>query len=69
MNKNNSLVIFKSGGKLLPTRAISLLDIMREFIASNIYQWNSLLEQLMEESCGQLYAGRFFWKDILVAAC
>jgi hypothetical protein len=48
--KPKSLAIFQAGGKQFPKSPISLLEIMREFIAYNVCQWDSTIEELHEQT-------------------
>lgn len=48
--KLKSLAILQANGKQFPRSPISLLDIMREFIADNMCQWQDMIERLLEQT-------------------
>jgi hypothetical protein len=49
-HSKKTLAIFHADWEQFPSKPISLLEIMRQFSAYNIYQWDSLLEKWMEET-------------------
>jgi hypothetical protein len=48
--KPNGLAILQAKDGQFPKQAISLLEIMREFIAYNVCQWDGLIEGLIERT-------------------
>ena len=48
--KQNGLAILGAKDGQFPKRAISLLELMREFIGHNVFQWDSMIELLQEQT-------------------
>ena len=61
----NRLAILSAKDEQFPKRAISLLEIMREFIAYNVCQWDGMIDRLIKET--EKPVGKFISKKELRA--